>query len=65
MLIAKAFPVIQVFLRTSSETTGYKGHVVTLRHNVQHIVDIFPRSVTVLLILCCTVKGAETNFVFF
>ena len=36
-----------------------------LPHNVQHIVNIFPRSVTDLPILCFTVKGEETNFVHF
>ena len=46
MLIARAFPVMQVYIRPNSRKTDYKGHVVTLPHNVQHIVNILPRSVT-------------------
>ena len=65
MLIARALLVMQVYIRPNSGTTGCNGHVVTLRQNVQHIVNILPSSVADLPILCFTVKGAETNFVHF
>ena len=65
MLIARAFPVMQVYIRPNSRTTGYKGHIVTLPHNVQHIVKVLPRYMTDLSILCFTVKWAEANCVHF
>ena len=52
-----------MYVRPSSGTTNYKGHVVTLPHNVQHIVNMLPRSVTDMSVLCFIVQGAETNFV--
>ena len=65
MLIARAFPVMQVYIRPNPRTTGYKGHIVTLPHNVQHIVKVLPRYMTDLSILCFTVKWAEPNCVHF
>ena len=65
MLIARAFPVMQVYIRPNPRTTGYKGHTVTLPHNVQHIVKVLPRYMTDLSILCFTVKWAEANCVHF
>ena len=57
MLISKAFPVMQVYLNPRFGTTSYKGHVVTLPHNVQHIADILPRTPKDLPVLVFTLKG--------
>ena len=65
MLTARASPVTQVYIRPNSGTTGFRDHVVTLTHNVQHIVNILPRYVTDLPTLCFTVKWAEINCVNF
>ena len=48
MLIAHAFPVMQVYLKPRYGTVSYKGHVVTLPHNVQKIADILPHCPTEL-----------------
>ena len=61
MLIARAFPVMQVYIRPNSRTTGYRGHVVTLPHNVQHIVDILPRCPKDLPIISFAVKNADSS----
>ena len=65
MLTARASPFMQVYIRPNSGTTGFKDHVVTLTHNVQHTVNIVPRYVTHLPTLCFTVKWAEINCVNF
>ena len=43
MLIARAFPVIQVYTKPNGSQKAYKGHVLTLPHDVQHIANILPR----------------------
>ena len=43
MLIARAFPVIQVYTKPNEEQKAYKGHVLTLPHDVQNIADVLPR----------------------
>ena len=42
MLIARAFPVMQVYMKPRFGTISYRGHVVTLPHNVQKIADVLP-----------------------
>ena len=42
MLIAKAFPLMQVYKKPLNGTISYKGHVMTLPHNVQKRADILP-----------------------
>ena len=61
ILMARVSTVMQVYIRPNSGTTGFKDHVITLPHNVQHIVNNLPRYVTDLPTLCFTVKGAEIN----
>ena len=43
MLIARAFPVIQVYTKPNGGQKAYKGHVLTLPHDVQNIADVLPR----------------------
>ena len=45
MLHIRAFPVVRVYIRPNSATSGYKSHVVTLPHNFQHNVYVLPRTV--------------------
>ena len=40
MLIARAFPIMQVYLKLKYGTTSYKGHVVTLPQNIANILRI-------------------------
>jgi len=42
MLIAKAFPVMLVYTKPGCGYLGYKGHVITLPHDVQHIATVLP-----------------------
>ena len=43
MLIARAFPVLQVYTKPRGGQRSYKGHVITLPRDVQKIADILPR----------------------
>ncbi|XP_066915890.1 uncharacterized protein [Clytia hemisphaerica] len=43
MLIARAFPVIQVYTKPNGGQKAYKGHVLTLPHDVQKIANVLPR----------------------
>lgn len=56
ILIARAFPVIQVYTKAGG-SYGYKGHVINLPNNVQHIADILPHNPKDLPIIAFTVKG--------
>ena len=56
ILIARAFPVIQVYIKAGG-SYGYKGHVINLPNNVQRIADILPRTPNDLPIIAFTVKG--------
>ena len=42
MLIVRAFPVIQVYFKRRFGTISYRGHVVTLPHNVQKVAHVLP-----------------------
>ena len=42
MLIHRAFPVMQVYMKPRYGIISYKGHVVTLPHNVPKIAGILP-----------------------
>lgn len=43
MLIARAFPVIQVYIKPRGGQRGYKGHVITLPQDVEQFAKILPR----------------------
>ena len=42
MLIARAFPVMNVYCKPRGGQKAYKGHVITFPSNVQKIADILP-----------------------
>ena len=51
MLIARVFPVMQVYTRPRGGQRAYRGHVLNLPHNVQKIADILPREPSVIPIV--------------
>ena len=61
MLIARAFPIMQVYLKPKYGTTSYKGHVVTLPHNVQNIANILPRCPEDLPFVVFSVRGQNNE----
>ena len=40
MLIARAFPVMQVYVKKGHNKISYKGNVLTLLHNDQNVAII-------------------------
>ena len=60
MLICRAFPLMQIYYK-SSGNLSYKGHIITLPHNVQKIADILPNKPNDLPLLSFTVKGKGEN----
>ena len=61
MLICRAFPVMQVYAKPRFGTYSYKGHVITLPHNVQKVANILPHCPQDLPIITFTVKGQDNN----
>ena len=65
MLIARAFPVMQVYVKPGFGYFGYKGHTITLPHNVKKIASILPNLASELPIITFTAKGRnDKNFEF-
>ena len=56
ILIARAFPIMQVYTKAGG-ALGYKGHVINLPNNVQHIADVLPHSPKDIPIVVFTIKG--------
>ena len=65
MLIARAFPVMQVYVKPRYGTVGYKGHCVTLPHNVQNVANILPNIVADIPVIIFTAKGCNNEDVNF
>ena len=42
MLISRALPIMSVYTKPGGGYFGYKGHVITLPHNVQYIASTLP-----------------------
>ena len=57
MLISRAFPIMQVYTKPGLGYLGYKGHIITLPNNVQHIADILPHCPKDLPIIAFTFEG--------
>ena len=57
MLISRAFPIMQVFTKPGLGYLGYKGHIITLPNNVQHIADILLHRPKDLPVIAFTFKG--------
>ena len=43
MLIARAFPIIQLYTKPKGGQFAYKGHVLTFPQNVQQLANVLPR----------------------
>eukprot|EP00795_Rhopilema_esculentum_P003598 gene3598-13017_t len=59
MLIARAFPVIQVYTKARGGQRAYKGHVLTLPQDVQQLADILPRCAKDLPVIIIQMYGKE------
>ena len=59
MLIARAFPVMQVYIMSKYGTIKYKGHVVTLPHNVQKVADVLPHLPKDIPVVSFCAKGRD------
>ena len=57
MLIARSFPVMLVYTRPGAGYLSYKGHVITLPHNVQKIATVVPNLVQDIPIVRLQCKG--------
>lgn len=57
MLIARAFPVMHVYTKLRGGQKAYKGHVITLPHDVQQLADVLPRCPKDLPVIVFTVNG--------
>ena len=57
MLIAREFPVMHVYTKPRGGQKAYKGHVITMPHNVQQLADILPRCPEELPVLIFTING--------
>ena len=57
MLISRAFPIMQVYTKPGLGYLDYKGHIITLPNNVQHIVDILLHCPKDLPVIAFTFKG--------
>ena len=62
MLIARAFPVMQCYVRPGLGYFAYKGHTITLPHNVQKVVDILPNLPSDLPIVSFIAQGRDNKF---
>lgn len=56
ILIARAFPIMQVYTKAGG-ALGYKGHVINLPNDVQHIADVLPHCPKDIPIVVFTIKG--------
>ena len=61
MLIARAFPVIQVYTKPNGGQKAYKGHVLTLPHDVQHIANVLPRYPSDILVIVNKIDGKDNR----
>ena len=61
MLIARAFPVIQVYTKPNGGQKAYKGHVLTLPHDVQSIANVLPRYPSDIPVIVFKLDGKESK----
>lgn len=61
MLIARAFPVIQVYTKPNGGQKAYKGHVLTLPHDLQHIANVLPRYPSDIPVIVFKFDGKDNN----
>ena len=61
MLIARALPIMSVYTKPGGGYFGYKGHVITLPHNIQHIATKLPNLPKDLPIIQINVDGSNSK----
>ena len=61
MLVSRAFVVMQVYVKPGLGYFGYKGHTITLPHNVQKVANVLPNIPTGLPVISFSVKGKMDN----
>ena len=61
MLIARAFPVIQVYTKPNRGQKAYKGHVLTLPNDVGHIAYILPRYPKDIPVIVFKIDGKDNK----
>ena len=61
MLIARAFPVINVYTKPKGGQRAYKGHVITLPQDVQQLADVLPRCPKDVPVIIFTVNGKDNQ----
>ena len=61
MLIARAFPVINVYTNSKDGQRAHKGHVITLPQSVQQLADVLPRCPKDLPVIIFTVNGKDNQ----
>ena len=49
MLIARAFPVIQIYTKPKSGQKACKGYALTLPHDVQTIANVLPSDIPAIV----------------
>ena len=59
MLIVKAFPFMQVYIRPKRGSLTYNEHVITLPHNVQNTASILPRLFSELPLVISVAKDQQ------
>ena len=57
VLIARAFPVMQVYVRKGHNTISSKGHSLTSTHNVENVATILPKCPENLPMIVFAVKS--------
>ena len=62
MLIARAFPIMHVYTKSVCGYLGYRGHIINLPNNVQHISDVLPQCPGDIPIVAFIMKG-KNDFV--
>ena len=61
MLIARAFPILQVYTKPRGGQRAYKGHVITLPHDIQKIADVLPRQPKDIPVIVFNFKNNKNN----
>ena len=60
VLIARTFPVMQVYVRKGHNTISSKGHSLTSTHNVENVATILPKCPENLPIIVFAVKSRNS-----
>ena len=65
MLIARAFPVTQLYVRKGHDAISYNRHILTVPHNVQNVANILPQCPENLPVIVFAVNSRNKSDSFF